>query len=74
MKRILNLKPILPKQMVIWNPDRVLKYIEQLDDEISLQLISRKLAILLFTLPEQKDQTLRLVNIEQKWAKQKIWG
>ena len=64
MKRILNLKPILPK-MVIWNPDRVLKYIEQLDDEI-LQLLSRKLAILLFTLPEQKDQTLRLLNIEQK--------
>ena len=30
MKESLNLKPIIPKQMVIWNPDIVFKYFKQI--------------------------------------------
>ena len=35
MKEILNLRPILQKQMAIWKLDMVLNYLKQLDDEIS---------------------------------------
>lgn len=35
MNKSLNFKPIIPKQMVIWNPDIVFKYFKQLDDDIS---------------------------------------
>ena len=55
MKEIF-LKPIIPKQMAIWDPHIVLKYIKQLDDEISLQLLSEKLVILLSMLSGQRTK------------------
>ena len=64
MKEILNLKPIITKQMPISDPNVVLKYLKQLDNEILLQLLSEKLIILLSLLSGQRDQTLKALYIE----------
>ena len=54
----------MPKEMAFWNPDKVLKYLKQLDDEISIQLLSEKLVILLSILWRQRDQTLKSLYVE----------
>ena len=64
MKGILNLRPILPKQMAIWDPDIVLNYIKNLEDEISLKVLSEKLVMLLSLLSGQRDETLEALNID----------
>ena len=40
-----NLRPILPKQMTILDPNIVLNYLNQPDDEISLKLLLETLVI-----------------------------
>lgn len=50
--------------MAIRDQDIELNYLAQLDDEISLQLLSEKLIILISILSGQIDQTLRVLNIK----------
>lgn len=50
--------------MAIRDQDIELNYLAQLDDEISLQLLSEKLIILISILSGQTDQTLRVLNIK----------
>ena len=65
MKRSLDLKPIIPKQMAIWDPGIILKQcLKHLYDEISLQLLSEKLVILLSILSGQRHQTSKALSIE----------
>ena len=64
MKEILNLKPIIQKQMTICDPDMLLKCLKQLHGEISLQLLSKNLVILSSKLSGQRDQTLKALNVE----------
>ena len=59
MKGILNLKTIIPKQIAIWDPDIVLKYVKQLDDEIS-----EKLVILLSILSGQRTKHQKHLALE----------
>ena len=60
----LNWKLIIPNEMAIRDQDIELNYLAQLDDEISLQLLSEKLIILISILSGQIDQTLRVLNIK----------
>ena len=42
-KGILNLKPIIPKQMTIFDPGIILKqFLKQLDNEILFRLLSKE--------------------------------
>ena len=41
-----------------------MKHLKHLNDEISLQLLSKKLVILISILSGQRDQTLKVLNIE----------
>lgn len=41
-----------------------MKYLKQLDDEISLKLLSEKLVVLLSILSGQTEETLKVLNVE----------
>ena len=48
MKGIFNLRPTLPRQFAVWEPDIVLDYLSNLECDLPLKNLSEKLVILLF--------------------------
>lgn len=62
MKDISNLKPELPRQLAVWDPDAVLSFLNSLKCNSSLNDLSEKLAILLCFLSVQKKQTLKAIS------------
>ena len=64
MKDISNLKPELPRQLAVWDPDAVLSFLNSLKCNSSLNDLSEKLAILLCFLSVQKKQTLKAISIK----------
>ena len=65
MKGIFHLKPVLPKTNYTWDVKKVLLFMKQLDNNnITLRLLSIKLALLLILVTGQRCQTLFSINIE----------
>ena len=56
MKAIFNLRPALPRQYAVWDPDIVLDYLSNLEYDLPLKDLSEKLVILLCLLSGQRDQ------------------
>ena len=54
MKGIFNLRPVLPRQFVLWDPDIVLDYLSNLDLPLK-DYLSQKLVVLLCLLSGQRD-------------------
>lgn len=64
-KGIFQLRPSRPKYMNTWDPAVVLTYLRTLDNNnISLQLLSYKLAVLLALASGQRVQTLSLIELK----------
>ena len=64
MKGIFNLRPTLPRQFAVWDPDIVLDYLSNLECDLPLKDLSEKLVILLCSLSGQRDQTVKALNIK----------
>ena len=64
MKGIFNLRPALPWQLTVWDPDIVLEYLSNLEYDLPLKDLSEKLVILLCLLSGQRDQTVKALNIK----------
>ena len=64
MKGIFNLRPALPRQYAVWDPDVVLDYLSNLEYDLPLKDLSGKLVILLCLLSGQRDQTVQASNIK----------
>ena len=64
MKDIFNLRPALPRQLAVWDPDIVLDYLSNLEYDLPLKDLSEKLVILLCLLSGQRDQTVKALNIK----------
>ena len=66
MKGIFNLRPAIPKQFVVCDPDIVLDYVSNLTyvSDLPLKDLSEKLVILLCLLSGQSDQTAKALNIK----------
>ena len=54
MKGIFNLRPVLPRQFALWDPDIVLDYLTNLDLPLT-DYLSEKLVVLLCLLSGQRD-------------------
>ena len=54
MKGIFNLRPVLPRQFTLWDPDIVLDYLTNLDLPLT-DYLSEKLVVLLCLLSGQRD-------------------
>ena len=54
MKGIFNLRPAIPKQFAVCDPDIVLDYVSNLEYDLPLKDLSEKLAILLCLLSGKK--------------------
>nr|CAH7714907.1 unnamed protein product [Callosobruchus chinensis] len=64
-KGVFHLRPNLPKYKNTWDPLIVLNYLKTLDNEnISLEQISYKLAMLLALVSAQRVQTLSLIELK----------
>ena len=63
MKGIFNLRPALPRQFAVCNPDIVLDYVSNLEYDLPLKDLSEKLVILLCLLSGQSDQTVKALNV-----------
>ena len=65
MKAAQNLRPAMPRYTETWDPDTVLAHISGLghNSDLSLLMLSKKLAILLFLLSGQWFQTVALFDI-----------
>ena len=50
MDGIFNLKPALPRQFAVWDPDIVLDYLSNLEDDLPLKDPTEKLVLLLYLL------------------------
>ena len=64
MKGIFNLRPALPRQFAVWDPDIVLNYLSNLKYDLPLKDVSEKLVALLCLLSGQRDQTVKALNIK----------
>ena len=64
MKGIFNLRPTLPRQFAVWDPDIVLDYLSNLECNSPLKDLSEKLVILLCLLSGQRDQIVKALNIK----------
>lgn len=65
MKGIFNMKPSLPKYTNTWNVQVVIKYLDSLNtSELTLRLLSVKLATLLALTSGQRCQTLWTMHVE----------
>ena len=64
MKGIFNLRPALPKQFVVSDPDIVLDYLSNLEYDLRLKDLSEKLVILLYLLFRERDQTVKALTIK----------
>ena len=65
MKGIFHLRPVLPKSIFTWDVKVVLKFLNTLDNtQLTLRLLSIKLALLLILTTGQRCQTLHAMNIK----------
>ena len=64
MKGIFKLRPALPRQFAVWDPDIVLDYLSNLEYDLPLKHLSEKLVILLCLLSGQRDQSVKALNIK----------
>ena len=64
MKGIFNLRPVLPGQFAVWDPDIVLNYLNNLEHDLPLKDLAKKLVILLCLLSGQKKKTVKVLNIK----------
>ena len=65
MKGIFHLKPVLPKTLFTWDVQTVLKFLSFMDNtELTLRLMSIKLALLLILITGQRCQTLHALSVE----------
>ena len=64
MKGIFNLRPALPRQFAVCDPDIVLDYVSNLEYDLPLKDLSEKLVILLRLLSGESDQTVKALNIK----------
>ena len=64
MKGIFNLRPALPMQFAVWDPDIILDYLSDLEYDLPLKDLSEKLVILLCLLSGQRDQPMKALNIK----------
>ena len=62
MKSVFNSRPALPRYQVTWDVDMVLRYFKQLgpNKNLSLSLLTQKLAMLALLLSGQRTQTIHL--------------
>ena len=63
MKGIFKLRPALPRQFAVWDPDIVLDYLSNLEYDLPLKHLSEKLVILLCLLSGQRGQSVRALKI-----------
>lgn len=65
MKGIFHLRPVIPKTIFTWDVKVVLKFLKTLDNtQLTLRLLSIKLALLLILTTGQRCQTLHAMNIK----------
>ena len=64
MKGIFNLRSALLRNFSVWDPDIVLDYLSNLEYDLPLEDLSKKLVILLCLLSGQRDQTVKALNIK----------
>lgn len=65
MKGIFQLKPVIPKTTFTWDVKVVLKFLSLLKTEnLTLRLLSIKLALLLVLTTGQRCQTLKAMNLK----------
>lgn len=66
LKGISKLRPPRPKFNMTWDPKILLNYLEQLypNEEISLEMLTKKLVTLLSLITAQRFQTLSLIRVE----------
>ena len=64
MKSIFNLRPALPRQFVVCDPDIVLDYLSNLEYDLPFKDLSEQLVILLCFLSGQSDQTVKALYIK----------
>lgn len=63
-KGVFKLRPVFPKYNVTWDPNIVFNYYNDLpNDNLNLEMLTRKLVILLALASGQRTQTLSLIRI-----------
>lgn len=65
MRAVFNNRPALPKLVVTWDVDLVLQYLKTLTPvkKIPLDLLTKKLVVLLLLLSGQRGQTIQLLDV-----------
>ena len=65
IKGIFKLRPSLPKYTVTYDPDVILKYMDQLpkNEQLSLEVLTKKLATLLCLLSGQRSQSSQKLQL-----------
>ena len=66
MKGIFKLRPSLPKYTVTYDPDVILKYMDQLpkNEQLNLEVLTKKLATLLCLLSRQRSQSIQKLQLD----------
>lgn len=63
-KGIFKLKPVFPRYNMTWDPNTVLNYLDNLNnDQINLEVLSKKVVMLLALATGQRTQTLSLLKL-----------
>ena len=67
LKGVAELRPTILRYSQTWDVNLVLKYLSQIGDneQLSLDLLSKKISILLLILSGQRVQTVKLMNLSQ---------
>lgn len=64
MRGIFHVRPVIPKTIFTWDVKVVLRFLETLDNkQLTLRLLSVKLAVLIVLTTGQRCQTLQLMNL-----------
>lgn len=64
MKGIFHLRPVIPKTLFTWDVKQVLKFLETMHNkQLTLRLLSIKLAVLMVITTGQRCQTLSVMDI-----------
>ena len=64
MKGIFELKPPTPRYEFIWDVNIVLDYLKTIDENVSLEVLTHKLVMLLALATKQRVQTLHAISID----------
>lgn len=64
-KGIFRIKPVFPKYSTTWDPSVVLEYLSRFypNNTLSLEILSKKLVVLLALATGQRSQTLSLIKL-----------